>query len=319
MTDTTSNQSEPEIDDTSAAYCRIGQQLRQERQRQGLSAEHVSRHLHLSGLLLDDLEQGRVERMASIYRRGYISNYARLLGLDANTLLSELEPDSMPELQEVMPGNPRARRFDRYLRIGTYLIVTFVIIPPLAMLYWQSGSRMVDREPAATEQVVRADSAPEAGQTAPGDAAEAAEAATAGEKRRQSGSHVSASALPLAAIRPLREVEAEEAEQAESELAPPAPEPLSPESMGEVESELRLSLVEDSWIEVVSADGERLEYDLLRAGQERSYRGQAPFRVLLGRANAVELYMDGQALDFAGDDRGDVAEIMVLASGDVER
>jgi cytoskeleton protein RodZ len=83
--------------------------------------------------------------------------------------------------------------------------------------------------------------------------------------------------------------------------------------------ELSVELLEDSWVEIHAADGERLEYDLLRAGQSRTYSGEAPFQLLLGRANAVRLMLGEELVTFDGHDRSDVARLRLLASGEVER
>jgi cytoskeleton protein RodZ len=78
-------------------------------------------------------------------------------------------------------------------------------------------------------------------------------------------------------------------------------------------------LLEDSWIEIHDAEGTRLEYDLLRSGQTRSYEGQAPFSLLVGRSSAVKLQVNGQQVTWEGHDSGDVAEIAVAADGQVAR
>lgn len=300
--------------DEESAFARIGSRLRKERLRQNLTVADVSRHLHLSGLLVGDLEDGRLDRMAAIYRRGYIRNYAGLLGIDPQPLLAELAPEQPPQLREVLPGSQRGRNFDRFLKIATYVLVTTVIVPPLIIIYVQSGSRMVEREPSAVSELADGAAASTSGEErmARRIARALAIDETDGESGPASAGHVAASALPLAPARPVRELEPS---------LGPTPEPsdeagalaLSPEV------ELSIRLLEDSWIEISDAAGARLEYDLLRSGQARSYRGLPPFRVLLGRASAVELRLADELLEYAGHDRGGVVELEVLASGEVVR
>ncbi len=45
----------------------------------------------------------------------------------------------------------------------------------------------------------------------------------------------------------------------------------------------------DCWVEVRDATGKRLIYDVLKKGSERSITGKAPFTVVLGHANGVEV------------------------------
>jgi cytoskeleton protein RodZ len=293
-----------------SAFVRIGRRLRKERLKRKLSVEEVSAHLRLSGMLLGDLESGRLDRMAAIYRRGYIRNYAHLLGLDPNPLLEELEPEQPPELREVLPGSQRARKLDRFLKVATYLLVTTVIVPPLIIIYWQSGSRIVEGEPASSDNAGIEISSNADDRVARRIArALALDEQPAGDDAGRP-THMSASALPLSAARPVREIEPVIAE-------------IEPAEQGEqnpsADIDLTLRMHEDSWIEISDAAGLRLEYDLLRAGQERVYRGLPPFRILLGRASSVDLLIGNQVLEYDGHDRGGVVQLEVLASGEVLR
>jgi cytoskeleton protein RodZ len=309
---TTENTSENQ-QQAESSYITIGKTLSKARQELDLSVADVSRHLHLPGILIEDLESGRVDRLAVLYRRGYISNYARLLGLDAATLMSELEPDQPPELREVLPPSRRGRNLDRYLKIATYLIVTTVIVPPLVIIYLQSGWRMAQQPPAAVvdtqeEQGATSSEARVASRIARALALEEEAPDTAGQPR-----HVTASALPLSAVRPVREVEPLVTGAGDSPQADVAPE------MPDPGLNLALHVNADSWVEITAADGRRLEYDLLRTGHERHYQGQAPFRILLGRASSVELYIAGERVEFEGHDRADVVQIELQLDGAVVR
>lgn len=295
-----------------SAFTRIGRRLRKERLRRKLSVGEVSDHLRLSGMMLGDLESGRLDRMAMIYRRGYIRSYAQLLGLDPAPMLAEIEPEQPPELRQVMPGSQRGRKLDRFLKVATYLIVTTVIVPPLIIIYVQSGSRIVDNESALMSQSsTEVNSSRAEDRVARRIARALALDEPAGSDESSRPGHIAASALPLSAARPVREIEP--IHLIEAEPGSDSDQAASPDL------DLTLRLHEDSWIEISDAAGIRLEYDLLRAGQERVYRGLPPFRVLLGRASSVDLLMDGQMLEYAGHDRGGVVQLEVLASGEVIR
>ncbi len=309
-----------ELTDQEAAerrFSEIGRRLREGRQKRAMSLAEVATQLHLPSIVIDDIEQGRLTRLAPLYRRGYVANYARLLGLDEQDLLARLGSDSPPQLTRVLPVKSPRFKFDRYMKLASYLIVTIVIVPPLIMIYLNTGSRLFhDGRESVVEQLERA----------PLDldrpAVDNAEEASTVERPTQSGGlsnrpsinqPVAASTLPLSGIRPLRD-SATEPERSIS-LTPPS----EPESSDPVVFELLVRLKEDSWVEITDADEQRLEYDLLRAGQSRSYLGQAPFRILLGRSNAVELSMDGQALRYEGDERADVVTLVVQQDGQVLR
>lgn len=77
---------------------------------------------------------------------------------------------------------------------------------------------------------------------------------------------------------------------------------------------LRLQMLNDSWVEITDADGQRLEYDLLSAGRIKSYAGKAPFKLLFGRASAVELYLNDQYVDLSPYTRGNVASTTLASN-----
>ena len=54
---------------------------------------------------------------------------------------------------------------------------------------------------------------------------------------------------------------------------------------------------DESWAEVVDANGYQLLYYPLRPGMVRRLQGQAPFRVFLGNAPAVDLILNQKRFD----------------------
>ncbi|NIR61600.1 MAG: DUF4115 domain-containing protein [Gammaproteobacteria bacterium] len=81
----------------------------------------------------------------------------------------------------------------------------------------------------------------------------------------------------------------EPAQAAGAEGAPPAP--------GGAWATLRLRFSGESWVEIEDARGERIMYDLGRAGSTRRVVGHAPFEVLLGNPPAVSIALDGEPVD----------------------
>ena len=93
------------------------------------------------------------------------------------------------------------------------------------------------------------------------------------------------------------------------------------QAQGEVNSELaaselsdgsqilRVMTSADTWVEIFDADGMQVEMDLIRADESRDYTGKAPFSILVGRASAVRIQLDGQSVDLAPHTRGNVARM----------
>lgn len=297
----------------------VGIQLKQQRQKRKISLDQAARALKLPVSSLDKIERGELEHLAPIYRRGYVQNYARYLGLEPESLVALLGEQEPSALTAVLPL-PRGRiKFDRILKFSTYFIVTTLIVPPLILIYIQGGLRFFDNETQSApgqiaESVARASDNRVAERMARALAIDTPDQAGEGMNDSPDSSRppMTATALPVGAIRPLRDpaLNPEPSEQATS------PTVNDPAMAG---STLVLEVLEDSWLEVYAANGERLEYDLLRQGDRREFVAELPFRLLLGRANAVSLELDGAPVEFEGQDRADVASFELLAGGEVRR
>ena len=81
---------------------------------------------------------------------------------------------------------------------------------------------------------------------------------------------------------------------------------------------LTLRLQADSWVQVVSVDGDKLEEALLRAGDTRSYPVAKVARVVVGNAAAVEVRSAGRVQDLAPYQRANVARFAVSFDGSLE-
>ncbi|MCC5864939.1 MAG: DUF4115 domain-containing protein [Wenzhouxiangella sp.] len=303
-----------ELSEQDNERCRlVGQRLQDARLQRGLSLQDVSRSLRLPGLTVSDIEEGRMDRLARPYRRGYVANYARLVGLEPSVLLDQLGQCADPALRNVLPASRRGWRLERYIKSATYIVATIAIVPPLIFFFVQSGSRIASPEPESGVEQLASETGYSDDQRVARRIARALALDNADPVDTDNEGHVTASALPLRPTRPARE-----SEPALEELLPSVA-ALSEEIPAIPVLELSLELLEDSWVEVYAADGRRLEFDLLRAGQLRNFSGEPPFRLLLGRANAVRVLADGEPVLFPGHERADVVNLEILEGGEVKR
>lgn len=84
----------------------------------------------------------------------------------------------------------------------------------------------------------------------------------------------------------------------------------------ELSPPLRLRMLRDSWVEVFDAQGDRLEHNLLRAGEAHDFDGQPPFSVLLSQGMAADIWFYGQPVEF---DTALPNGLLRLQIGDKER
>jgi cytoskeleton protein RodZ len=269
-----------------------------------LSVAEVASCLHLPVRTIEQIELGQLSAIGLTYRRGYVASYARLLGLEPEPLLVALGPAESEPLRPVLPVRRSGQHWGRIMNFATYALVSGAIVAPLVYFFVLGGARLFESELAGSARSGTEATAPTES-AVPGYRERIAGVLSLDETGVESteGLHLSASALPLTAMRPATEV------PTRPESAPAlAPEPAVP---ADPMSTLRLELAGDSWIEVMDARGERLEFDLLRAGTDREYAGHPPFNLLLGRANVVSIHLDGEPVQFSGGDRAGIAETVI--------
>lgn len=271
----------------------LGDRLREARERRKLSLSQAAAETRIQQSILEALEGDRTEHIAPVYLKGYVRSYARFLGIPADELEAELasRAGDTPSLHPVFRASPRRSPVDRWLKVTGYVVASLLI----GTLAWQ-----------LTHEVVR---------ISQGDAAVAARGngETQGQEPVANASQpVNASMTPLEALRRRHQAApADTARDAWAALERAPTEAAAPDPL------LRLVAAADSWVEVTDAEGRQLELNLLRAGESRTYDGTPPFQVLLGRASAIEVYLDGSRVDLAPWTRGDVARIPELgATGD---
>ncbi|MDO8275111.1 MAG: DUF4115 domain-containing protein, partial [Serpentinimonas sp.] len=74
---------------------------------------------------------------------------------------------------------------------------------------------------------------------------------------------------------------------------------------------LRLSASQSAWVQVTGASGRVLLQRHLQAGEALDFADDLPLQVVVGRADAVQVAVRGQALDLAAHSRNNVARLQV--------
>lgn len=287
----------------------LGETLRLERERRKLSRDEAAQELRVKPAILSAIEADDTGHIPRVYLQGYIRNYARHLGLDADAIecrIGEVRCTE-PAIQSVFSvGLPRDRS-ERWLKATSYVLASAVVIA----LVWQFTAEAVrfsqgDPMPRTAAVDTSSQVVPGAAQT--GD--DPVPAAYAPAPPEPVKTHLRAS---IAAMDSAKSVEpADRRSVAEGAWAALENRAASrgADPGGDAETAvLTITTSADSWVEIVDGNGDRIEMDLLRAGSRRSYSGEKPFRCLLGRAASIELVYNGEPVDLAPHTRGNVARV----------
>jgi len=284
----------------------IGERLRKGRVRSKQSVDAVARALKVPVDVVQAIEADRLDRFARVYRKGYVRAYAALLGFEAGEIASMVAAveTAEPELRPVFErGGTHRQGGDRWLRAASYMLGSLLI----GTLAWQLTHEAVRISQGSARQ---ADSG-----NVPSIAAEpgagSRSVAAAGD------THVNASIAALEEMSRRRGTAASGAGQQAWDALHGSQASAPGEPVATDRHQVRVAASGDSWVEIVDASGAQLELDLVRGGTVRDYEGEAPFRVLLGRASAVDLFLDGQLVDTSGHTSGNVTQMSLDAASAV--
>lgn len=242
-----------------------GQMLAQLRGERKLSVADVAQRLKYGARQIEALEAEEYEKLpGGTFVRGMVRGYAKLLDVDPQPILRELE-------QRYVPGEVsvdlRAKRipFPQGGKRGTrvYMILSVLVAAAVAgVLYeWRVGIFPLAKL-AASPPPPKQQKAPPA----------------------KAHSPVPPAAVPAAAVAPVA---------AEPPPAPRAKEAAAPRSEGRI----RLEFSSDSWVEIRGKDGQTLMSQLNPAGTRKVVVGRPPLSLVIGNAAAVRLTYNDTPVD----------------------
>jgi len=280
-----------------------GDVLRHNRVQLGLTQEQAAIGAKIRLDHLAAIESAETQHIPQVYLNGFIRTYARFLGMPAGSIDKHLpyargaEPVVRPVFTEALPKS----QDDRWFKATSYVLASVVVIA----LVWQFTTEAVRFSQGDPVNRLSDTEAGLEGAKAPG-------ADHAGAKKAQSPStsHLQASIAPLEDVRRNRPaIGGSGAESAWSAISQVATTAESAQILMSGEQSFSISASADSWVEIIDGNGNKIEMDLLRAGNGRDYVALEPVKLLLGRASSIELTHNGEMIDLAPYTRGNVARI----------
>jgi cytoskeleton protein RodZ len=285
----------------------FGARLRAAREARGYTVEACGQALRLPTRLIRQLEAGEYGGIDyQVYLAGYLTKYGRYVGVDEDAIQVELARMTPRQPDLVVTGGVSHSRYllERYVTAATYVVLTAVIVVPMV---WLGVRGTLDRDMA---RLAPLDAAPVAQQDAPAPASSSALVATTEstpapvpETRAEDQQPLLAS---MAMFPPL------DHSASKAPLATAAvPSPAAEAANGVGAHGLTLSLPSASWVEVTASDGSRLEYGILPAGTQKSYRSDKTLDVRIGNAAGAQATIDGQPVEIDTFRRANVARFRV--------
>ncbi|MDA8381727.1 MAG: helix-turn-helix domain-containing protein [Betaproteobacteria bacterium] len=269
----------------SAAGPSAGARLAAAREKEGLGVADVARHLKLTVRQVEALEADDYDRMPGApFVRGFVRNYAKLVGLDPEPLVASLHGLHAPE--PAIAAASGGRRIELPVGAGSFwiriLVIVLIVLVGLPLLFhvWLQGG------PPPT--VPHVPIAPKPLRASPG---------------IRPGPARPALPRPSTAPRPAtRKAPA-------ASTAPAATTAPSGAAAAPGKAVIKMVFAGPSWVEIRDRSGKAIFARLNPAGTSQAIEGVPPFRMVIGDAPAVTLTYNGNAVDLAPITRNDVARL----------
>ena len=278
--------------DEPAPSATSGSRLAAERERQGMSRADVAQRLHMSAWQVEALEGGDYGRLPrGTVLRGFVRNYAKVLGLDAEALIAELSVDA-PERSR--PGIVVASQNIRFDPLGQRLsnpyvkaagLATVAVVIAFAAMYWWLFVRPAPPALSAAKKSV----------------------VTEAQKLEPLPAPIEAPRMPAPAEPARIEPPAAAAKKPDTAKPATAPPPvLVPASQQPTDpvpviaaggSVIRLKFRGNAWVEIKDGRGKVLLSRNNPSGSEAEVIGKGPFSVVVGNAPEVTMFFNDREFD----------------------
>ena len=274
-----------------ASAVQSGLLLAQARQSCNLTIADVAHHLKLSPAQVEALEAGRFERLpGAVFARGFIRNYARLVKLDPEPLVAQIERPPVPEVTDVaaVPADipfPSGSR----VRWHKYAIGALLVVAVLVAFEFYAGSPETAPNTAVKQQPAEPQTVPDGVTTA-----------AASRSGSEPGSSEPSVKMPAATS----------SLQAGASIIPAVTAGSAAEAERKAgEHELRLEFDRESWVEIRDRNGRKILSQLNRAGTTQSVSGLPPLTLVVGNAGGVRLTHNDRPVNLAPHTNVDVARL----------
>lgn len=255
----------------------VGQELRAAREAQGITLDDAATRLRLMNRQVEAMETDDFESLdPPVFARGFVRNYARMLGLAPDALLARMvgAPAEPTAVSPAAPPQPHSWLTSPWL-ILLLLGLLVVVVAPVALYGWLNSEGEADVPSERISPVTQTRPMPEPVSTPIAEPPEATPPDGQG--------------VPVPPATPA--TPAAETPQAEAGA------PAAPGSPAAGSSVLHLEFGDESWTEIRDASGRMLHRQLNPPGSSVDVKGQPPFDVVIGNAAQARVTYNGRPID----------------------
>lgn len=304
-----------------------GQMLAEAREKLKLSPKDVAQKLNFRVALVDEIEQEIFDKsLPDTFNRGYLKNYAKLVGVSEQDVLASYEmlgvaDKQRTEMQSFSKITEKQALNNRVMWI-TYLILA-ALVASTAVYYIQD----VNSKNATAKQSAAA----EDNQTTEADSVNSTQLA---EQGLQDESLIDETSLAVSEEPVISTVNSQEnieaanvvavANQQVNSLPTEQAVQLNNDSLNEAvaveaeqapsESTAIFTFAGDCWVNIYDGNEERIAWGIKKAGYVMELKGTAPFRITVGKPELVSIDFNGVTVDMSKFNEGNIAKFTLPES-----
>lgn len=299
--------------DQEQAKPNLGYILVKGREAANISIASLASQLNLDESQLIDLENNQYENLGpEIFVKGYIKSYCKLLDLDENDVMQSYQSSTHNSKEKEMQSF--SNRFEKETHDSRLMIVSYIVLSIVlgssGILWWQnqnSKDEAVINSPEVdmnlnTQEVT--DAASVTIEPKLTSIVEQSNVIATKEEITEVKEHNPVMDFKIAKVStPATDsISEEKKDESISEIVPETAITTEQVKQEEVKNELIVSKIimrfsGDSWVEIFDATSERVAFGVKKSGYVMTVNGVAPFSVVLGKHQLVEIELDGETVD----------------------
>lgn len=138
----------------------VGQTLRSEREKKGLSIKEIETAISIRALYINAIEEDDYSVVpGEVYLKGFIRNYSNYLGLNGQQMVDsyrQSQAPAVPENTNVVPDIVEnlgtEKTTENSNKSGKWLIISLLAVFIAGSMWWLLGSQNPSQEPQAAKQ-----------------------------------------------------------------------------------------------------------------------------------------------------------------------
>lgn len=302
-----------------------GALLKEVREQQGLSVKEVADSLKLMEQSIRNIEADDYKDTPITFYKGYIKNYAQLLGIEpskaSESFRQYVKKQGLETVTSISPQYDQVQFSDRsnaknaqiFVKVISFLIVLGIVYSIYYFLaekgYWNKFINSFDKQDVQQEQPLNTDEnegelIPDSDQSLSLD--NGSELSLSNESVAQSlDANTSTNTSDLESNE--LTIEPENTEILTQEIS--APVVTTPVTVATAKTELILAFSGDCWVQVIDATGRVLISGTKSNGHVSSVSGQIPYQLTIGNVSSVSIDFNGNPVDLSSYSSGKMAKL----------